>query len=230
MIEIKLGTLGATKWLTDTIKSLRRCFLVECVRNWSVRGKTAALVAERDKAQDVACGKGLVMMARIVKTNTHQVFLFIWNKWKSVAKVSRHVKQVSLKVMLFGIQAGNAQRKHTGALYGFTVWKSSIVNAVKHRAQNIVLNAEREVETEKKHFAYLARERVFDYGQLLEDVSRLQTWFHSSLKQVSDDQANLMKQLVRGGTEIETVKDHFTSEKQIFVDALAEAGQSFKTD
>jgi len=188
----KVGACALTKWLVTVIRNFHKQFLIELVKQWRYLTTFDNLTWQRNSVQTQACGKGLVMMMRIVKTNTHNVFLQSWGAWKAITRMASHMRAVKLKVMLLGSTAGHMQREYTGVLAFFTTWKGVTMSGSKQRAHGCERLAQREAELERSRFVALTKERVSDYTSLLVNISKLQAWFHSALRQVAEDHESLM--------------------------------------
>ena len=109
-----------------------------------------------------------------------------------MTRMASHMRAVQLKVMLLGSTAGHMQREHTAVLALFTTWKGVTMRATKQRAHSCERLAQREAELERNRFVALTKERVSDYTALLVNVSKLQDWFHTALRQVAEDHGALM--------------------------------------
>ena len=131
----KIGACALSKWVLTVARNLHEQFIIRLVKQWQYQTMLDNLTWERDSAQIQACGKGLVMMTRIVSTNTHNVFLVSWASWKAMTRMASHMRAVQLKVMLLGSTAGHMQREHTAVLALFTTWKGvKLIRTPPYRA------------------------------------------------------------------------------------------------
>jgi len=226
----RLGTAAQTQWLVSVAILFRKRTYHRLVAQWYGNTRVAQVAAERDITREQACGKGLVMMRRIVHVNLFRNKILMWGGWKAVACMAGHVKKVLLKTLLLGSVAGRMQRGHASVITSFVKWKAVREDRLrKERVANRHL-LERDLEAGKARLRSLCGERIRDYAALLQDLSRLQGWVHDSLVQASRDQIAIFGKMAQVGTStVETAGGvQFEHAREALIISLDRGREAFR--